>query len=81
MRPCGNLIIETTWSHELHTQLVCLPASSVLSMQSLSFQQRLGVGERDDVEIEFSPEGLGDTGIQHMMCRIPGNIRLELIAA
>jgi catechol 2,3-dioxygenase-like lactoylglutathione lyase family enzyme len=37
--------------------------------------------QRDDVEIEFSPEGLGDTGIQHMMCRIPGNIRLELIAA
>ncbi|HNP35391.1 MAG TPA: VOC family protein [Woeseiaceae bacterium] len=36
---------------------------------------------RDDVEIEFEPEGLGDTGISHMMCRIPGNIRLELIAA
>jgi catechol 2,3-dioxygenase-like lactoylglutathione lyase family enzyme len=36
---------------------------------------------RDDVEIEFAPEGLGDTGISHMMCRVPGNIRLELIAA
>ena len=36
---------------------------------------------RDDVEIEFEPEGLGDTGIKHMMCHIPGNIRLELIAA
>jgi len=36
---------------------------------------------RSDVEIEFEPEGLGDTGIQHMMCRIPGNIRLEFIAA
>ena len=36
--------------------------------------------DRDDVEIEFEPEGLGDSGIQHMMCRIPGNIRLELIA-
>ena len=39
------------------------------------------LGDRDDVEIEFQPEGLGETGIQHMMCRIPGNIRLELIAA
>lgn len=39
------------------------------------------LGARDDVEIEFRPEGLGDTGIRHMMCRIPGNIRLELIAA
>ena len=36
---------------------------------------------RSDVDIEFLPEGLGDTGIRHMMCRIPGNIRLEFIAA
>ena len=36
---------------------------------------------RDDVAIEFRPEGLGESGIRHMMCRIPGNIRLELIAA
>jgi catechol 2,3-dioxygenase-like lactoylglutathione lyase family enzyme len=39
------------------------------------------LGARQDVDIEFEPEGLGDTGIQHMMCRIPGNIRLEFIAA
>ena len=36
---------------------------------------------RDDVNIEFEPEGLGNSGLNHMMCRIPGNIRLELIAA
>jgi catechol 2,3-dioxygenase-like lactoylglutathione lyase family enzyme len=36
--------------------------------------------ERDDVEFEFRPEGLGDTGIRHMMCRIPGNLRVEFIA-
>ena len=36
---------------------------------------------RDDIDIEFEPEGLGDSGLRHMMCRIPGNIRLELIAA
>jgi len=34
---------------------------------------------RKDVTIELAPEGLGDSGIEHMMCRIPGNIRLELI--
>ncbi|MGJ8645906.1 MAG: VOC family protein [Marinomonas colpomeniae] len=34
---------------------------------------------RDDVTIEFAPEALGDSGIEHMMCRIPGNLRLELI--
>ncbi len=39
------------------------------------------LGTRDDTDIEFEPEGLGSTGIRHMMCRIPGNIRLELIAA
>lgn len=36
---------------------------------------------RDDVEIEFSPEALGDSGLKHMMCRVPGNIRLELITS
>lgn len=36
---------------------------------------------RADASIEFEPEGLGDSGLQHMMIRIPGNIRLELIAA
>lgn len=36
---------------------------------------------RDDVSIEFAPEGLGDSGIRHMMCRIPGNLRVEFIAA
>lgn len=35
---------------------------------------------RDDVDIEFAPESLGGGPSQHMMCRIPGNIRLEVIA-
>ena len=35
---------------------------------------------RDDVHIEFAPEPLGGGPIRHMMCRIPGNIRLEVIA-
>ena len=35
---------------------------------------------RNDVEIEFAPESLGGGTVKHMMCRIPGNIRLELIA-
>ncbi|ETX12185.1 glyoxalase [Marinomonas ushuaiensis DSM 15871] len=34
---------------------------------------------RDDVTIEFAPEALSNSGIEHMMCRIPGNLRLELI--
>ena len=35
---------------------------------------------RDDVAVEFAPEPLGGGPTQHMMCTIPGGIRLELIA-
>ena len=33
-----------------------------------------------EVEIEFAPEPLGDLPVQHMMCYIPGEIRVEFIA-
>jgi catechol 2,3-dioxygenase-like lactoylglutathione lyase family enzyme len=36
--------------------------------------------KRQDVRIEFAPEALGGGPTRHLMCRIPGNIRLELIA-
>lgn len=32
------------------------------------------------VEVEFAPEPLGDGPTQHMMCAIPGGIRVEFIA-
>ena len=35
---------------------------------------------RRDVEIEFAPEPLGGGPTRHMMCAIPGGIRLELVA-
>ena len=35
---------------------------------------------RDDVEIEFAPELLGNGPTQHMMSLIPGGIRVEFIA-
>ena len=34
----------------------------------------------DDVEIEFAPESLDDGATQHMICNIPGGIRVEFIA-
>ncbi len=40
--------------------------------------QRLAA--RDDVEVEFAPEPLGDGPTQHMMTLIPGGIRVEFIA-
>ena len=33
-----------------------------------------------DVEIEFAPEPLGDMPVRHMMCNIPGGIRVEFLA-
>ena len=34
-----------------------------------------------DVTIEFSPEPLGEGPVAHIMCTIPGGIRVEFIAA
>src|SRR5512139_2345250 len=34
----------------------------------------------DGVEIEFAPEPLGGGPTRHMMCRIPGGIRVEFTA-
>ena len=34
----------------------------------------------DDVDLEFAPEALGGGQAQHLMCTIPGGIRMELIA-
>ncbi|MEM8744230.1 MAG: VOC family protein [Pseudomonadota bacterium] len=36
--------------------------------------------DTDGVEIEFAPEDLGAGPIRHMMCFIPGGIRMEFIA-
>lgn len=36
--------------------------------------------EHADVEVEFSPEDLGDGPARHMMCTIPGGIRVEFFA-
>ena len=36
--------------------------------------------ETSDVAIEFAPEPLGDMPVRHMMCSIPGGIRVEFIA-
>lgn len=36
--------------------------------------------QRVDVEIEFAPEPLGQGPTRHMMCAIPGGIRVEFIA-
>ena len=39
--------------------------------------QRLA--SRDDVTIEFAPESLGGGATRHLMCAIPGGVRVEFI--
>lgn len=35
--------------------------------------------DRDNVEIEFGPEPVGSSSWRHMICRIPGGPRMELV--
>ena len=37
------------------------------------------LSDHPDVEVEFAPEPLGDMPVQHMMCYIPGGLRMEFI--
>ncbi len=36
--------------------------------------------DRDDVSVEFAPEPLNGGPTRHMMCEIPGRVRVEFIA-
>ena len=38
------------------------------------------LSKTDGVTVEFAPEPLGDGPVRHMMCAIPGGIRVEFIA-
>ncbi len=38
------------------------------------------LARRADVELEFAPEHLGEGPTRHLMCAIPGGIRVEFIA-
>lgn len=85
----GSIMI-TLWQAEDPARAVSFDRRKNIGLHHLALRvgdasdlQRLSaeLGTRDDLDIEFEPEGLGDSGIRHMMCRIPGNIRLELIAA
>jgi len=39
------------------------------------------LAETEGVDIEFAPEALGALPMKHMMCTIPGGIRMEFISA
>ena len=56
-----------------HLALSVADAASLASLHA-------DLADREDVRVEFAPEPLGGGPSQHMMCAIPGGIRLELIA-
>ncbi|CAM4386480.1 VOC family protein [Palleronia rufa] len=35
---------------------------------------------RDDVAVEFAPEAMGGAPLRHLMCAIPGGVRVEFVA-
>ena len=79
----------TLWQAEDPTTAIPFDRRRVIGLHHLALRvsdpQALGelhaeLAARQDVEIEFAPESLGSSPAQHMMCRIPGNIRLEVIA-
>jgi catechol 2,3-dioxygenase-like lactoylglutathione lyase family enzyme len=84
----GTVMI-TLWQAEDPDSAVAFDRRHVIGLHHLALRvadrEALEVlhGElaaRDDVQVEFVPESLGDGPVMHMMCRIPGDIRLELIA-
>ncbi|MEO9911586.1 MAG: VOC family protein, partial [Lentilitoribacter sp.] len=81
-------IMLTLWQAEQPEQAIAFDRKSNIGLHhfALRVAEETSLAElykaleaREDVTIEFAPEALGDSGIEHMMCRIPGNIRLELI--
>lgn len=84
----GSIMI-TLWQAQDPTNAVPFDRKNVIGLHHLAL--RVDSGELDtlherlqatsDVEIEFAPEPLGDMPVRHMMCNIPGGIRVEFLAA
>ena len=58
----------------LHHLALCVAASQDLD----ELHEQLAA--RPDVDVEFAPEPLLGGPTRHMMCAVPGGIRLELVA-
>jgi catechol 2,3-dioxygenase-like lactoylglutathione lyase family enzyme len=82
-------VMITLWQAEDPASAVAFDRRRVIGLHHLAL--RVADGEalekvhgrlagREDVEVEFAPEPLGGGPTRHMMCAMPGGIRLELIA-
>lgn len=83
-------IMLTLWQAQDPASAVPFDRKSVIGLHHLALKvadhaalEALGrtLATTDGVEIEFAPEPLGETPLRHLMCTIPGGIRVEFIAA
>ena len=84
----GTIMI-TLWQAKDPASAVPFDRENVIGLHHLALQVG-GNGSLDDVHarlqstenvtVEFAPEPLGDGPTRHMMCTIPGGIRVEFIA-
>lgn len=84
----GTIMI-TLWQVQDPPAAAPFDRKRVVGLHHLALRVREGLTLEDlharlantpHVEIEFAPEPLGEGATRHMMCTIPGGIRLELIA-
>lgn len=84
----GDVMI-TLWRAKDPASATPFDRQQVIGLHHLSLQvagvNRLDalhekLATREDVLIEFAPEPLGEGPTRHMMCAIPGGIRVEFIA-
>ncbi len=84
----GTVMI-TLWQAEAPEKAVAFDRRHVIGLHHIALQAapdhtlehlHESLSSRNDVAIEFAPEPLGDGPTRHLMIRIPGNIRVEIIA-
>lgn len=81
-------VMITLWQAENGVDAAPFDRRRQLGLHHLAIRVRDGALEdlherlvgRDDVDVEFAPEPLGDGPTQHMMATIGGGIRVEFIA-
>ena len=84
----GTVMI-TLWQAADPASAVAFDRKNVIGLHHLALlvpdQQSLDdlykrLAATDSVDIEFAPEALRDGPVRHMMCAIPGGVRVEFIA-
>ena len=85
----GTIVI-TLWQAKIQVCAVPFDRKNVVGLHHLAFNVDGAdaldalhgtLTASDDVDVEFAPEPLGSGPATHMICAIPGGIRVEFIAA